>query len=106
MKLRDTVAQRLGFNATDVVFADGEVRSAGAIGVARRRRPAGDLVAEDSMEYGDLSKQFRAADLRRAFRRGRRGRYTGEVRVRRMLAVCAAGASSIPTPRAVRSSAA
>jgi xanthine dehydrogenase YagR molybdenum-binding subunit len=42
-----------------------------------------------------------AVDLRRALRRSRRRRYTGEIRVRRMLAVCAAG--RILNPKAARS---
>lgn len=56
-KLREAVAQKLGFNsADDPIFAEGEVRS------GDRRMPlaqaAGDegLVAEDQIEFGDLTK--------------------------------------------------
>ncbi|RVM10146.1 xanthine dehydrogenase family protein molybdopterin-binding subunit, partial [Sinorhizobium meliloti] len=56
-KLREAVAQKLGFNsADDLIFAEGEVRS------GDRRMPlaqaAGDegLVAEDQIEFGDLTK--------------------------------------------------
>ena len=72
VKLREAVAQKLGFNSADAVFADGQVRSGNrsvplAEAAARRR-----LVAEDAIEYGDLDKTLSAIDLRRAFRRGRR----------------------------------
>ncbi len=58
VKLRAAVAQKLGFNSAEAVFADGEVRA------GNRRVPlaeaAGDsgLVAEDGIEYGDLDKKY------------------------------------------------
>jgi len=89
--LRDAVAQRLGLNTTDVTFVDGEVHSGGrAVPLARAARD-GDVVVEDSMEYGDLSKQYAQQTFGAHFAEVGVDRYTGVVRVRRMLAVCAAG---------------
>ena len=90
-KLRDAVAQRLGFNTSDVVFADGEVRSAGRSVPLTEAARDGAIVAEDSMEYGDLSKRFAQQTFGAHFAEVAVDRYTGVVRVRRMLAVCAAG---------------
>ncbi|MCG5484182.1 MAG: xanthine dehydrogenase family protein molybdopterin-binding subunit [Sinorhizobium meliloti] len=91
-KLREAVAQKLGFNSTDdLVFADGEVRS------GDRRMPlaqaAGDegLVAEDLIEFGDLTKTHQQSTFGAHFVEVAVDVATGETRIRRMLAVCAAG---------------
>lgn len=91
-KLREAVAQKLGFNSTDdLVFADGEVRS------GDRRMPlsqaAGDegLVAEDQIEFGDLTKTHQQSTFGAHFVEAAVDVATGETRIRRMLAVCAAG---------------
>ena len=57
VKLREQVAQKLGFDAGDAVFADGAVRSGGRS--ALLASAAGDvgLVAEDRIEFGDLDKK-------------------------------------------------
>src|SRR5206468_11216102 len=58
VKLREAVAQTLGFKAADAVFADGQVRAGNrSVPVAEA---AGDngLVAEDAIEYGDLDKKY------------------------------------------------
>ena len=89
--LRDLVAQRLGFNTADVAFADGQVRSAGrSVPLADAARTS-DVVAEDTMEFGDLKERFAQQTFGAHFAEVGVDRYTGEVRVRRMLAVCAAG---------------
>lgn len=91
-KLREAVAQKLGFNSTDdLVFADGEVRS------GDRRMPlaqaAGDegLIAEDLIEFGDLTKTHQQSTFGAHFVEVAVDVATGETRIRRMLAVCAAG---------------
>ena len=97
MKLRDAVATRLGFNSADVVFADGEVRS------GNRRTPlagaakSGPITAEDKMEYGDLSKRYEQQTFGAHFCEVGVDAWTGEIRIRRMLAVCAAGRILNPT---------
>jgi xanthine dehydrogenase YagR molybdenum-binding subunit len=101
LKLREAVAQKVGFNPGDAVFADGQVRS------GSRSMPlaeaAGDrgLVAEDLIEYGDLDKRFQQSTFGAHFVEVGVDAATGEIRVRRMLAVCAAG--RILNPKTARS---
>jgi xanthine dehydrogenase YagR molybdenum-binding subunit len=101
MKLREAVAQKAGFNTGDAVFADGQVRSGSrSIPLAEA---AGDreLVAEDRIEYGDLDKRFQQSTFGAHFVEVGVDAATGETRVRRMLAVCAAG--RILNPKTARS---
>ena len=100
-KLREIVAQRLGFNNADVTFADGQVRSDGRAVPIEAAARDGELVAEDSMEYGDLSKRYAQQTFGAHFAEVGVDAYTGEVRVRRMVAVCAAG--RILNPKTARS---
>ena len=97
-KLRGMVAQRLGFNTGDVVFEGGKVRSGNR---SASLRDAGALVAEDQMEYGDLAKRFQQSTFGAHFVEAAVHGYTGEIRIRRMLAVCAAG--RILNPKSARS---
>ena len=100
-KLREMVAQKMGFNANDAVFADGQVRSgaqSAPLAAAAADRP---LVAEDSIEFGDFAKEKQQATFGAHFVEVGVDAYTGEVRVRRMLAVCAAG--RILNPKTARS---
>ncbi|NJR77835.1 aldehyde oxidoreductase molybdenum-binding subunit PaoC [Sphingomonas corticis] len=97
-KLREAVAAKLGFNSADVTFADGQVSAGG------RQVPlaqAGDLSAEDAMEYGDLAKKEQQSTFGAHFVEARVHALTGEIRVERMLAVCAAG--RILNPKSARS---
>ncbi len=96
-KLRDLIAQRMGFNTTDVTFADGMVSSAGRSVALADVIGDGDLVAEDSMEYGDLKDRFAQQTVGAHFAEVAVDAYTGAVRVRRMLAVCGAGRILNPT---------
>lgn len=101
MALRGKVVQALGLNAADVDFADGQVRSGGrsiALGDAAR---GGELVAEDGIEYGDLDKTYQQSTFAGHFVEAAVDSATGEIRIRRMLAVCAAG--RILNPKAARS---
>ena len=74
VKLREAVAQKLGFNPADAVFADGQVRSGDRSVPLAEAAGASGLVAEDAIEFGDLRKKYQQIDLRRAFRRSRRRR--------------------------------
>jgi xanthine dehydrogenase YagR molybdenum-binding subunit len=101
VKLREAVAQRLGFNATDADFADGKVRSGNrSVPLADAAR-GGELVAEDTMEWGDLSKKYQQSTFGAHFVEVGVDAYTGEIRVRRMLAVGASG--RILNPKTARS---
>ena len=64
---------------------------------------AGDagLSAEDSIEFGDLAKKVQQSTFAGHFVEVGVDAYTGEIRVRRMLAVCAAG--RILNPKSARS---
>jgi xanthine dehydrogenase YagR molybdenum-binding subunit len=101
VKLRESVAQKLGFNSAEAEFADGEVRS------GNRRVPlaqaAGDsgLGAEDGIEYGDIDKKYQQSTFGAHFVEVGVDVATAEIRVRRMLAVCAAG--RILNPKTARS---
>jgi xanthine dehydrogenase YagR molybdenum-binding subunit len=100
-KLREAVAQKLGVNSADAVFADGKVRSGGrSVALADAARN-GELVAEDFMEYGDLDKRYQQSTFGAHFVEVGVDAVTGEVRVRRMLAVCACG--RILNPKTARS---
>ncbi|MDB6025976.1 MAG: aldehyde oxidase and xanthine dehydrogenase molybdopterin binding [Verrucomicrobiales bacterium] len=101
MKLREAIAQKAGFNASDATFTDGQVRSGNR--TITLAEAAGDkgLVAEDFIEYGDLDKQFQQSTFGAHFVEVGVNAATGETRLRRMLAVCAAG--RILNPKMARS---
>ncbi|RLU07868.1 xanthine dehydrogenase [Pseudomonas prosekii] len=101
VKLREAVMQRLGFGAADAQFADGQVRVGDKSLPLRHAAQTGELVAEDSIEFAELSKKFQQSTFGAHFVEVAVDSATGEVRVRRMLAVCAAG--RILNPTAARS---
>ncbi|WP_312972850.1 aldehyde oxidoreductase molybdenum-binding subunit PaoC [Atlantibacter sp.] len=98
VKLREAVANTLGFNPEKAVFAEGQIRD-GDRSVALT--DAGALSAEDSIEFGDLDKKYQQSTFAGHFIEVGVDAATGEVRVRRMLAVCAAG--RILNPKTARS---
>ncbi|RYF40602.1 MAG: xanthine dehydrogenase family protein molybdopterin-binding subunit, partial [Comamonadaceae bacterium] len=101
MKLREAVARSAGITAPDAVFADGMVRAGDrSVPLAQAAGEQG-LVAEDFMEYGDLDKKYQQSTFGAHFVEVVVDAATGEIRVRRMLAVCAAG--RILNPKAARS---
>lgn len=101
VKLREAVAAKLGFDPAGAEFADGQVRSADRSAPLRQAAEAGELVAEDMMEYGDLDKKFQQSTFGAHFVEVAVDAATGETRIRRMLAVCAAG--RILNPKSARS---
>ena len=101
VKLREAVGQRLGINSADAVFADGEVRSGNRAVPLTEAASQGELSAEDAIEYGDLSKKLQQSTFAGHFVEVRVDADTAEIRVRRMLAVCAAG--RILNPKSARS---
>ncbi|CAN7339246.1 xanthine dehydrogenase family protein molybdopterin-binding subunit [Phenylobacterium sp. LjRoot225] len=101
VKLREALAQKLGFDPAGAVFADGQVRSGNhSVTLAEAAGPDG-VVAEDTIEFGDLQKKYRQATFAGHFVEVAVDAATGEVRVRRMLAVCSAG--RILNPKSARS---
>jgi xanthine dehydrogenase YagR molybdenum-binding subunit len=101
VKLREAVAQKLGFNSADAVFADGQVRSGGRSRSLAEAAGERGIVAEDAMEFGDLDKKYQQSTFGAHFVEVGVDVATGEIRVRRMLAVCAAG--RILNPKSARS---
>ena len=101
VKLREAVAQRVGFNSADVEFSGGRLTSGGrSVSLAEAARD-GELVAEDKLEFGELHKTYQHSTFGAHFVEVGVDAYTGVIRVRRMLAVCAAG--RILNPKSARS---
>ncbi|MDB6072216.1 MAG: aldehyde oxidase and xanthine dehydrogenase molybdopterin binding [Verrucomicrobiales bacterium] len=101
MKLREMLEKAAGFVGDGVDFADGEIRS-GEKRISLVQAAGGkEWVAEDMIEYGDLDKQYQQSTFGAHFVEVAVDAHTGETRVRRMLAVCAAG--RILNPKTARS---
>ncbi|NKL35821.1 molybdopterin-dependent oxidoreductase [Rhizobium leguminosarum bv. viciae] len=91
VKLRDAIAKKLGFNSEDIVFENGEVRSGNrSVPLAEAARPDG-LVGEDTIKWGELTETHQQSTFGAHFVEVGVDIATGESRIRRMLAVCAAG---------------
>jgi xanthine dehydrogenase YagR molybdenum-binding subunit len=101
VKLREMIAQKLGFNSAEAEFTDGEVRAGNRrVPLAEAARD-GSLSAEDAIEYGDLHKKYQQSTFGAHFVEVGVDIATAEIRVRRMLSVCAAG--RILNPKSARS---
>ena len=95
------MAQRLGFNSDDVAFADGRVSSGNrSVPLAEAARED-DITVEDGIEFGDLEQRYQQSTFGAHFVEVGVDAATGETRIRRMLAVCAAG--RILNPKTARS---
>jgi xanthine dehydrogenase YagR molybdenum-binding subunit len=101
VKLREAVAQKLGFNSADAVFTAGRVQSGQRSAPLAQAARDGGLVAEDFIEYGELHKKYQQSTFGAHFVEVGVDAATCEIRVRRMLAVCAAG--RILNPKSARS---
>jgi len=99
--LRQQVAQKAGFNVSDVTFADGTVRSGGrSVRLADVAGPQG-LTVEGKIKFGDLTQKYAQASFGAHFCEVAVDPDTAEVRVRRMLTVTACG--RILNPKTARS---
>ncbi|MCG7400307.1 aldehyde oxidoreductase molybdenum-binding subunit PaoC [Caballeronia zhejiangensis] len=101
VKLREALAQKVGMDPTAAVFEGGQIQAGDrslALGAA-----AGEngIVVEDSIEFGDLNKRYQQSTFGAHFVEVGVDVATCEIRVRRMLAVCAAG--RILNPKSARS---
>jgi xanthine dehydrogenase YagR molybdenum-binding subunit len=101
MKLREAVAQKLGVDAKAAQFVDGRVSAGGRGSTLAEAAGQSGLVAEDGIEYGDLDRKYQQSTFGAHFVEVGVNAVTGETRVRRMLAVCAAG--RILNPKSARS---
>lgn len=101
VKLREVIAAKLGLDPAKTEFIDGYVRDGSKnLRLAEATRD-GDLLAEDVMEFGDLAKQYAQQTFGAHFVEVGVNAATGEIRIRRQLAVCAAG--RILNPKTARS---
>ncbi|MGG5818550.1 aldehyde oxidoreductase molybdenum-binding subunit PaoC [Falsiroseomonas sp. HW251] len=101
VKLREEIARKVGFNSAEAEFADGQVRSGNRAVPLAQAAGEGGLSAEDAIEYGDLAQRYQQSTFAAHFVEVGVDAFTGETRVRRMLAVCAAG--RILNPKSARS---
>ncbi|KIF58111.1 aldehyde oxidoreductase molybdenum-binding subunit PaoC [Pseudomonas fluorescens] len=101
MKLREAITAKLGMSAGDAQFADGHVRLGSKNVPLREAAQHAPIEVEDSIEFADLAKQYQQSTFGAHFVEVAVDAATGEVRVRRMLAVCAAG--RILNPKSARS---
>jgi len=101
VKLREAVAQKLGLDPAKAEFVGGQVvQGKRSLPLAQAARDA-EIVAEDAIEYGDLDDKNRLFSFGAHFVEVAVNAFTGETRVRRMLAVCSAG--RILNPKSARS---
>ena len=91
MKLREAVAKKAGVESAQARFAHGRVSAGSRAMSLGEAAGAEGLVAEDGIEYGDLDKKYQQSTFGAHFVEVAVDSATGEIRVRRMLAVCAAG---------------
>ncbi|EJL87273.1 aldehyde oxidoreductase molybdenum-binding subunit PaoC [Pantoea sp. GM01] len=101
VKLREAVAARLGFDAQTATFSDGRVHDGQHSASLASAAAEETISVEDSIEFGDLDQQFQQSTFAGHFVEVGVDVATGEVCVRRMLAVCAAG--RILNPKTARS---
>jgi xanthine dehydrogenase YagR molybdenum-binding subunit len=101
MKLRETITQKLGMDIGNVVFVDGQVRSGDRAVALVDVAADGDIIVEDTIEFGDLDKTYQQSTFGGHFVEVGVDAATAEVRIRRMLAVCASG--RILNPKSARS---
>ena len=101
VKLREAVARKFGFNVADTTFADSQVSSGAHSAPLGQAAGEAGLMAEDAIEYGDLDKTYSETTFGAHFVEVGVDTLTAEIRVRRMLAVCAAG--RILNPKTARS---
>ncbi|MEB7500181.1 xanthine dehydrogenase family protein molybdopterin-binding subunit [Leclercia pneumoniae] len=91
VKLREAIARQLGFDPATAEFADETISAQGRSAPLAEAAKSGVLTAEDSIEFGDLDKEYQQSTFAGHFVEVGVDSATGEVRMRRMLAVCAAG---------------
>ncbi len=101
MKLREAVAAKLGITGNDVTFTEGNVVAGGRNVPLRDAVRTAPLIAEDGIEYDKIAERAQQSTFAGHFAEVAVDAFTGETRIRRMLAVCAAG--RILNPKAARS---
>jgi xanthine dehydrogenase YagR molybdenum-binding subunit len=101
VKLRGAVLRRLGLSPVGAKFEDAQVHAGGRSVPLQHAAAQGELVGEDEIEFSDLSKKTHQSTFGAHFVEVGVDAFTAEIRVHRMLAVCAAG--RILNPKTARS---
>ncbi len=100
-RMREIVAGKLGLDPATATFSDGQVSAGGRRFALAKAAADGELVAEDTIEFDKLEERFQQSTFAAHFVEVGVDVATGESRIRRMLAVCAAG--RILNPKTARS---
>ena len=101
VKLREQIAQKAGLDAAKAEFTGGSVNVGGKAVDLKQVASGGAITAEDKIEFGDLDKKWQQSTFGAHFVEVGVDVDTAEIRIRRMLAVCAAG--RILNPKTARS---
>ncbi len=101
VKLRAAIARKMGLNSDAVVFADGKIATGDRTVPLASVAGGEGIVAEDTMEFGEFNEATVQGTFVGHFVEVGVDALTAEVRIRRMLAVCAAG--RILNPKTARS---
>ncbi|WNH52174.1 aldehyde oxidoreductase molybdenum-binding subunit PaoC [Stenotrophomonas oahuensis] len=100
-RMRELIAGKLGLDPATATFSDGQVSAGGRSFALAKAAADGELVAEDTIEFDKLEERFQQSTFAAHFVEVGVDVATGESRIRRMLAVCAAG--RILNPKTARS---
>jgi xanthine dehydrogenase YagR molybdenum-binding subunit len=101
VKLRAAIAQKANFPIEDALFADEKISNKSQSFTLAELAGNQGLAAEDMIEFSGLDKKYKQSTFGAHFVEVAVDTYTGETRIRRMLAVCAAG--RILNPKTARS---
>jgi xanthine dehydrogenase YagR molybdenum-binding subunit len=101
VKLREAIAQKANFPIGDAVFADEKISNKSQSLTLAELAGNQGIAAEDMIEFAGLDKKYKQSTFGAHFVEVAVDAYTGETRIRRMLAVCAAG--RILNPKTARS---
>jgi xanthine dehydrogenase YagR molybdenum-binding subunit len=101
VKLREAIAQKANFSIADAVFANEKISNKSQSFTLAELAGNQGIVAEDMIEFVGLDKKYKQSTFGAHFVEVAVDVYTGETRIRRMLAVCAAG--RILNPKTARS---
>ncbi len=91
VKLREEIASRLGKPNEALGFSDGAVRVGAETTPLSEIAADGEIVAEDTVEFGGAVEEHVVGAFAAHFAEVGVNVFTGETRIRRMLAVCDAG---------------
>lgn len=101
VKLREAIAQKANFPIADAVFANEKISNKSQSYTLAELAGNQGMTAEDMIEFAGLDKKYKQSTFGAHFVEVAVDAYTGETRIRRMLAVCAAG--RILNPKTARS---